>query len=106
MVIEWLRFRVQEDLREQFVRLDEEIWTAALSQYDGFLGKEVWISADDLTEVISVIRWDSTDSWYSIPNSDLDRINAQFDEAMGSGVYELFESKAYQVRKFLSSGDA
>ncbi|MEL6221139.1 MAG: TIGR03792 family protein [Cyanobacteria bacterium J06626_14] len=103
MVIEWLQFRVQEDLREQFVQLDEEIWTAALSQYDGFLGKEVWISAEDLTEVVATIRWDSTDSWFSIPDSDLQRIDARFIEAMGDGTFELLDAKAYQVRKFSSS---
>ncbi|MEM7773218.1 MAG: TIGR03792 family protein [Cyanobacteria bacterium P01_E01_bin.6] len=103
MVIEWLQFWVQEDLREQFVQLDEEIWTAALSQYSGFLGKEVWISSDNLNEVIAVIRWDSTDSWYSIPQADLQTIDAEFTDAMGSGTFNLLDSKPYQIRKFLSS---
>jgi uncharacterized protein (TIGR03792 family) len=102
MVIEWLQFRVQEDLREQFVRLDEEIWTAALSQYDGFLGKEVWISAEDLAEVIAVIRWENSESWYAIPDSELQKVDTQFNEAMGEETFELVSSKAYQVRKFVS----
>ena len=103
MVIEWLQFQVQEEVREQFVQIDEEIWTTALSSYSGFLGKEVWISPDNLGEVTMVIRWDSTDSWFSIPGSDLQKIDEQFADAMGRDTYDLIASKQYQVRKFLSS---
>lgn len=103
MVIEWLQFRVQEELREQFVQLDAEIWTAALAEYSGFLGKEVWISPENLDEVITVIRWDSTESWYSIPSADLAAIDDAFSEAMGHGTYTLIASTQYQVRKFCSS---
>ncbi len=105
MVIEWLQFRVQEELREQFVQLDADIWTAALARYSGFLGKEVWISPENLDEVITVIRWDSTESWYSIPSADLVAIDDAFSEAMGHDTYELIASTQYQVRKFCSSDE-
>lgn len=100
MVIEWLKFRVFPELREQFVQTDAEIWTTALSQYPGFISKEVWISPDELSEVVQVIHWETFEQWQAIPSEDLDRIEARFAEAMGHNTYELVESARYQVRKF------
>lgn len=103
MVIEWLKFRVNEELRERFVQLDSDIWTTALARQDGFLGKEVWISSARLDEVITVIRWSTADAWYSVPSHELEQAEQQFSAAMGPDTYELLESQEYQVRKFSSS---
>lgn len=103
MVIEWLQFQVQEDMREKFVQLDSEIWTTFLAEYDGFLGKETWISPDNMGEVITVIRWESAEAWRSIPDGDLQKIDAEFSEAMGRDTYDLVASKEYQVRRFSQS---
>ncbi|WP_416670597.1 TIGR03792 family protein [Egbenema bharatensis] len=98
MTIEWLKFRVSPDSRERFVQVDAELWTPFLSQYPGFISKEVWISPDDLSEVVQVIYWETFEQWQAIPAEALDRVETQFAEAMGD-VYELLESKRYQVRK-------
>ncbi|NJR38961.1 MAG: TIGR03792 family protein [Leptolyngbyaceae cyanobacterium CSU_1_4] len=99
MVIEWLKFTVVAELREQFVQRDAEIWTPVLAQYSGFLSKEVWISPERLDEVIAVIRWQSLEQWQAIPTSVLDETEARFLEAMGN-TYKLIEASPYQVRKF------
>lgn len=98
MEIEWLKVEVQPELREQFVQKDDEIWTAMLSQYPGFLNKEVWISPDNLSEVILVIHWASFEQWQAIPKADLDQTEAQFNTAMGD-TYKIVEVSRYQVRK-------
>ena len=95
MVIEWLQFRVDEEAREQFVECDRDIWTTALSKYPGFGQKEVWTSPSNPTEVICVIHWETTELWKSIPVSDLEAIEAAFQEAMGN-CYELLEVKTYE----------
>lgn len=103
MVVEWLQFQVQEDRREQFVQLDNEIWTAMLSQYPGFLRKEVWINPDAPDEVLTVIHWASMEAWQSIPSEELHETEQQFEEQMGADHYELVTSKHYQVRKMVVS---
>jgi uncharacterized protein (TIGR03792 family) len=103
MVIEWLRVNVSPELREQYVQKDEEIWTAALSTYPGFLGKEVWINPDNLAEVIIVVRWSGFDEWYSISPEELEQVEARFNAAMGEDTHEIVESAGYQIRKFLRS---
>ena len=102
MVIEWLKFRVPAEQREKYVQIDAEIWNSALEKYDGFMGKEVWISPDDTSELILVIRWASREQWKAIDQVGLDKITHAFDQALGFE-YEMLESKEYQVRRFLSS---
>ncbi|MDX2213648.1 MAG: TIGR03792 family protein [Oculatellaceae cyanobacterium bins.114] len=99
MVIEFLRFTVTAELREQFVRLDSDIWTPVLAATSGFLGKEVWISPDDLTEVVVIVHWETFEAWQSIAQASLQQTEETFSQAMGD-TYTLIESKQYQVRKF------
>ncbi len=99
MEIEWLKVEVQPELREQFVQKDAEIWTTKLASYPGFLNKEVWISPDDLSEVVLVVHWASFEQWKAIPEAELQRTEAQFKAAMGNATYKIVEALRYQVRK-------
>jgi uncharacterized protein (TIGR03792 family) len=99
MVIEWLKFTVDPNARERFVQQDENIWTPMLARYPGFLGKQVWIGADRLDEIVLVMHWDTMEHWKAIPPERLQATEAKFRAAMGD-TYELVESKAYQVRRF------
>jgi len=100
VVIEWLNVTVQADLRERYVQQDEEIWTPVLARYPGFLGKEVWISPDDLTNVVLIVRWASFEEWQAIPQDVLDETETRFSEAMGGDTYQITDSRRFQVRKF------
>jgi len=104
MVIEWLKFNVDSDSREQFVREDEKIWTASLSTYPGFLGKEVWIEPNASNKVVFTIRWQTREQWKSIPAKDLAKIEQRFSRVMRDKKirYKMTESKEYQIRKFPS----
>lgn len=99
MVIEWLKVRVPAEMRERYIRIDDEIWTPALKQYAGFISKETWISPEDPEIVMFVIRWETREQWYSIPENELAEITARFDTAFGAA-YTMEESKEYQVRRF------
>jgi uncharacterized protein (TIGR03792 family) len=99
MDLEWLRFQVAEGYREKFVQQDNAIWTAALSPYPGFLGKEVWIDPDNDTEIVTIVRWNSFEEWQAVPQEVLSKTETAFSEAMGD-TYELLESRHYQTRKF------
>lgn len=102
MVIEWLKFRVDPDSREQFIQQDEAIWTAALATYPGFLGKEVWIESQAPNKVIFTIRWQTREQWKSIPASDLAKIEQRFSQAMKQRkiAYKMIKSQEFQIRKF------
>jgi len=95
MIIEWLRFQVAPELREAFIQKDEEIWTAGMRKFAGYLGKEVWIDSES-NDVIVMIRWESMEKWKSIPKADIDNL----DKKMGNLALPIVESRAYQVRRF------
>ena len=78
---------------------DAEIWTAALAQCAGFLGKEVWINPEDLTEVVLVIRWRSRAQWKAFPAHELKQLEHQMAQVL-EDAYQIVEVAEYQVRKF------
>jgi uncharacterized protein (TIGR03792 family) len=104
MVIEWLKFKVDSDSREQFIQQDEKIWTASLSKYPGFLGKEVWIEPTAPGKVVFTIRWQTREQWKSISPKDLMNIEQEFSRIMREMNihYKMTESKEFQIRKFPS----
>jgi uncharacterized protein (TIGR03792 family) len=99
MVIEWLKVKVPLEKRERYIQKDAEIWTAVLSQYPGYVGKEIWLNPKDDSELVLVIYWQSKDAWKSIPASVLEETDRRFTEAMGES-FPFLEEGEYQVRKF------
>ncbi len=98
VVIELLKFQINQNLREKFIQKDAEIWTTALAKYPGFLSKEVWINPNNPSEVTVIIRWETRDQWKAISPADLAVIDGKFAQALGN-TYQLMESAEYQVRK-------
>ncbi|MEO9127077.1 MAG: TIGR03792 family protein [Microcoleus sp.] len=96
MIIEWLKFKVPAEKCEKFILRDEEVWTAGLKSFTGYLGKEVWVDAVE-NEVVMLIRWETREQWKSVPQSIIDELDAK----MGDLQMPLAESREYQVRKFL-----
>ncbi|MCU0542700.1 MAG: TIGR03792 family protein [Oscillatoriaceae cyanobacterium Prado104] len=96
MIIEWLKFKVPAEKSDAFIKRDEEVWTAGLKSFPGFLGKETWINTEQ-EEVVMLIRWRSREEWKSVPQSIIDEL----DSKMGELQMPIAESKEYQVRKFL-----
>ena len=103
MVIEWLKFKVSPESRDQFIQLDHEIWTPTLEQFPGFLGKEVWISPNHPQEITLVIRWETRQQWKSVPQNILEETEQKFAQQMNNHRYEMIETKEYQIRKFSNS---
>lgn len=100
MVIEWLKIQVVPELRETYIQNDEAIWTAALANYPGYLGKQVWIDPHAADTVVLVIQWASRDAWKAVPAKDLEETERRFAKQMGEGTYKIVEAGEYQVRKF------
>jgi uncharacterized protein (TIGR03792 family) len=101
MVIEWLKIKVKPELRDKYIQLDDKIWTPALKKNPGFLGKETWLSPQQLDEVVLVIRWETREAWKSVPPEEVQKIQAEFDRNLSPQDYDMVEEKEWQVRKFL-----
>jgi uncharacterized protein (TIGR03792 family) len=96
MIIEWLRFQLPPEKLEQFILRDEEVWTAGLRSFPGFLGKEILVDPVQ-NEVVMLIRWETKELWKSVPQSTINELDAQ----MGEFQMPIAESREYQVGKFL-----
>lgn len=100
MVIEWLEFKVTPKLREKFIQLDREIWTATLEQYPGFLGKEIWLNPNENDSLFIVIHWQTREQWKSVPQDILLQTETEFARHMDKKDYKLLRGKEYHIRKF------
>lgn len=96
MIIEWLRFKVPPEKWEAFIQRDEEVWTAGLKNFPGYLGKEIWVDSVE-NEVVMLIRWETREQWKSVLQSTIDELDRQ----MGDLQIAIAESREYQVAKFL-----
>lgn len=96
MIIEWLKFQVPPEKWEAFMRRDEEVWTAGLRSFPGFLGKETWVDPVQ-NEVVMLIRWETRELWKSVAKSIIEELDAK----MGDLQMPIVESREYQVPKFL-----
>jgi uncharacterized protein (TIGR03792 family) len=83
MVIEQLTFIVPPALRDRFLDLDRDIWTATLAAQAGFLGKEVWVEAGDPGRLHLIIRWQDRASWKSVPTALLAETDRRFAASLG-----------------------
>ena len=79
MVIEFLTFEVDPAERDQWLAVEELHWSRYLESRPGFVGKEMWVAADDPGKVHAVIRWESMEAWQAVPPAEV----AAVDEAMG-----------------------
>ena len=80
--VEHLIFNVANTSRlNDFIDLDEKIWTYELSKFKGFISKEVWINDNNPGEVHTILIWETMDEWKSIPLEKLKEIDDKFIEA-------------------------
>jgi uncharacterized protein (TIGR03792 family) len=79
MVTELLRFKIRDDLRNEFLEKNASIWTPALQHHRGFVDKEIWFNRLDPTEVYVAIHWETIDDWKSFPAE----LSAELESQMG-----------------------
>lgn len=103
--VEYLVFKVDSALVEQFIELDHEIWTGHLKEHSGFISKEIWINENDKEEITAVIYWNSYQEWKAIPEKELQEIAIEFDARFGADNYALVaayhdQNRWFKVREF------
>jgi uncharacterized protein (TIGR03792 family) len=96
LIIEWLRFQVPEDWHDRFLQADTEIWTAFLQTCPGYLGKQVWRSAESSDGLILVIQWATRAQWKAIEPDILAQVAQRFEAELGRS-FELVQVQEYEV---------
>ncbi len=80
MVIELLTFSVAEHEQEEWLRVEEQVWSRFLERQDGFVRKEMWVEEDDADTIHAVIWWESMEQWKAIGPDAV----AEVDTRMGA----------------------
>lgn len=91
MVIEKLTFKVDRDDREAWLSIEEQTWSRYLEQRPGFVKKEIWVDPENPDEIIAMIWWESKELWYTIPQSDIERVDAKMGTWFREGVMRTYE---------------
>ncbi len=87
--VEFLIFEVKEGKREEFIKLDNEIWTEFLSKKPGFIRKETVISEAKPNEVYTILYWNTLKEWKSIPIEELIAKDQEFTEKFGKENFKM-----------------
>jgi uncharacterized protein (TIGR03792 family) len=93
MVIEELTITIDPVERDQFLDLDQAIWTPFLAAQSGFVRKEVWLPEGRPDTIVLVIHWTSMTAWKAITPDQVVAVDAK----MGRFAEAPLVCRAYQV---------
>lgn len=89
VTLERMVFSVQPGMVDEFLDVDESIWTTYLEQKEGFLRKEVFLNYDDSSSVTVLIYWNTPESWFNIPRKEMMQIDSVFNTRFNAKFYSL-----------------
>ena len=78
MVIEELRLKVPADSKAAWLNAEKKIWEPWLSSQDGYMGRQLFWN-EDKEEALILVNWKSKKLWKSIPMSEVNKIQEQFE---------------------------
>ena len=78
MVIEELRLKVPAASKAAWLNAEKEIWDPWLSSQEGFLGRQLFWDKEK-EEALILVSWESKKLWKSIPLSEVNLIQEQFE---------------------------
>ena len=79
IVIEELRLKVPADAKIVWLNAEKEIWEPWLSSKEGYLGRQLfWDKKKE--EALILVNWKSKKLWKSIPMSEVNVIQENFEE--------------------------
>ena len=79
MVIEELRLKVPAASKAAWLNAEKEIWDPWLSSQEGFLGRQLFWDKEK-EEALILVSWESKKLWKSIPLSEVNLIQKQFED--------------------------
>ncbi len=84
IVVEYLRLDVQEQARQAWIKAEKESWEPWLAKQSGFLGRQMFWDKEK-EEAMLLISWANREDWKSIPQSEVDAVQAQFEKLAREG---------------------
>ena len=103
-VIEELRLNVPSELKDVWLRAEQEVWEPWLSRQEGFLGRQILYNKNK-SEALLLVSWQNKKLWKDIPSSEVEKIQSIFEENvkqslnLNSNPFELvYEGELYKEK--------
>ena len=77
-IIEHLKLDVPKEFKNAWLKAEEGRWEPWLLKKDGFLGRQLFWNPKD-EEATLLIGWKSRDLWKSIPQSEINFVQQEFE---------------------------
>lgn len=78
-VVEHLRLKVPAHARADWLKAEQGSWEPWLAKQSGYQGRDILWDAER-EEGILLIRWASREQWKSIPQAEVDAVQARFEQ--------------------------
>ncbi|WP_320674969.1 TIGR03792 family protein [Prochlorococcus sp. MIT 1341] len=78
VIVEHLRLSVPSEKREAWLKAEKDSWEPWLAKKQGFLGRQLFWD-DQNEQAVLLISWASREEWKSIPKSEIDQIQEDFE---------------------------
>ena len=79
IVIEELRLKVPSNLKEVWLKAENQVWEPWLSSKEGFLGRQLFWDKEK-EEALILVTWKSKKLWKSIPMSEVNVVQQKFED--------------------------
>ena len=79
MVIEELRLKVPNKLKEVWLKAEKEVWEPWLSIQDGYLGRQIFWDKEK-EEALILVNWKNKKLWKRISITEVNEIQEKFEE--------------------------
>lgn len=92
MTVELLRFRVPSGRSDEFVHRNEEIWTPALRDQEGFLRRAILRSSEDTDVLLIAVCWRERSDMEAFPDARQRQLEAEMQDLVleqDQWIYEL-----------------
>ncbi len=77
-IIEELRLQVPSKYKEEWLKVEKNVWEPWLSSQDGFLGRELFWDKEK-EEALILVSWKSKELWKTIPMSEVNVVQEKFE---------------------------
>jgi len=84
-VTEELRLKVPAQYKAVWLKTEKQIWEPWLSSQDGFLGRQLFWDKEK-EEALILVNWKSKKLWKSIPISEVNVVQQQFEDNVKSAL--------------------
>lgn len=105
--VEYLIFKIEDmDSLQEFLKLQDLVWTKYLSSFEDFVSEEIWINKENPGEIHKIVVWKTMEGWKNISPIELKEKDKEFMELYNKPfqitrrIHKEYNHGLYRVKRF------